>query len=70
MLDDDGYASISEMADAETPDRGHLGRLLQLTPLAPDIVEAIVDGRQAQGITLADLPESMQSNWSEKRSTR
>jgi hypothetical protein len=45
MLDDGRYASISEMAAAEKLDRGYLGRLLQLTLLAPDIVEAIVDGR-------------------------
>ena len=40
------YTSLSEMAAAERIDRGYLGRILQLTPLAPDIVEAILDGRQ------------------------
>ncbi len=34
------------MAAAEKMDRGSLGRILQLTLLAPDIVEAILDGRQ------------------------
>jgi hypothetical protein len=54
MLDDGRYASISEMAAGEKLDRGYLGRLLQLTLLAPEpkatpggrySVEAIVDGR-------------------------
>ena len=34
------------MAAVERIDRGHLGRVLQLTLLAPDIVEAILDGRE------------------------
>ncbi len=34
------------MAAAEKLDRGYLGRILQLTLLAPDIVEALLDGRQ------------------------
>jgi hypothetical protein len=55
MLDDGRYASISEMVAAEKLDRGYLGRLLQLTLLAPDIVEAIVEGRQAEGMTLTRL---------------
>jgi hypothetical protein len=47
LLDEGRYASISEMAAAEKLDRGYLGRILQLTLLAPAIVEAILDGRQA-----------------------
>ena len=48
LLEDGTYASISELAKAEKIDRGYLGRILQLTLLAPDIVEAILDGRQAR----------------------
>ena len=63
MLDDGRYASISEMAAAEKLDRGYLGRLLQLTLLAPDIVEAIVEGRQAEGMTLPGLLENIPTGW-------
>ena len=49
LLDEGRYASISEMAAAEQIDRGYLGRVLQLTLLAPDLVEAILDGRQPEG---------------------
>jgi hypothetical protein len=63
MLDDGRYASSSEMAAAETLDRGYLGRLLQLTLLAPDIVEAIVEGRQVEGATLPGLMENVPLEW-------
>src|SRR3712207_6160166 len=37
------------MAATEKRDRGDLGRVPRLTLLAPDIVEAILDGRQPEG---------------------
>jgi hypothetical protein len=67
MLDDGRYASISEMAAAEKLDRGYLGRLLQLTLLAPDIVEAIVEGRQKEGVTLPRLMEPLPTEWKQQR---
>jgi hypothetical protein len=52
LLDEGRYASISEMADAERIERGYLGSLLRLTLLAPEMVEAILDGRAAADLTL------------------
>jgi hypothetical protein len=46
LLDEGRYATISEMAAAERIERGYLGRLLRLTLLAPDIVEAVLDGER------------------------
>ncbi|EFH10723.1 hypothetical protein [Teichococcus cervicalis] len=63
LLDQGRYASISEMAAAEKIDRGYLGRLLQLTLLAPDIVEAILDGRQPEGMTLPALMKPFPVEW-------
>ena len=57
MLDDGRNTSISEMAAAEKLDRGYLGRLPQLTLLAPNTVESIVQGKQPEGITLPRLLE-------------
>ena len=45
LLDEGRYSSISDMAAGERIERGYLGSLLRLTLLAPDIVEAILDGR-------------------------
>ena len=67
MLDSGRYASISEMAAAERIDRGYVGRLLQLTLLAPDIVEAILDGRQPGELGLPRLMEQVPADWSEQR---
>jgi hypothetical protein len=67
MLDDGRYASISEMAAGEKLDRGYLGRLLQLTLLAPDIVEAIVDGRQGESVALPRLLEALPTEWAQQR---
>jgi hypothetical protein len=66
LLDEGRYASISEMAAAEKLDRGYLGRLLQLTLLAPDIVEAILDGRHAEGVTLAKLLDDVPARWGQQ----
>jgi hypothetical protein len=55
------------MAAAEKLDRGYLGRILQLTLLAPDIVEAILDGRQPEGLELPRLMESLSAEWPEQR---
>ena len=67
LLDEGRYASISEMAAAERIERGYLGSLLRLTLLAPDIVEAILDGRQPEGLGLPRLTEPFPLDWLEQR---
>jgi hypothetical protein len=69
LLESGRYASISEMAAAEKIDRGYLGRILLLTLLAPDIVEAILDGRQPKGLGLPDLLKPFPLLWERQRST-
>jgi hypothetical protein len=63
MLDSGKYTTIAEMAAGEKLDRGYLGRLLQLTLLAPDLVEAIVEGRQVEGVTLPALLAGVPTIW-------
>jgi hypothetical protein len=67
LLDEGRYASISEMATAEKIERGYLGTLLRLTLLAPDLVEAILNGRQPEGVTLPRLLEGVPLGWVEQR---
>jgi hypothetical protein len=66
LLDDGRYASISEMAAAEKIERGYLGTLLRLTLLAPEMVEAILNGRQPEGVTLPALLEGVPVGWGEQ----
>jgi hypothetical protein len=68
LLDEGRYASVSEMAAAERIERGYLGTLLRLTLLAPDLVEAILDGRQTDGVTLPTLMEPFPRSWTAQRS--
>jgi hypothetical protein len=52
LLEQAKYKSVSELAEAEGLTRSFVNRLLRLTLLAPDIVEAILDGRQPKGCSL------------------
>jgi hypothetical protein len=63
LLDEGRYASISEMAAAERIERGYLGSLLRLTLLAPDLVEAILNGRPSEGLMLPALMEPFPVEW-------
>jgi hypothetical protein len=47
--------SITDLAEHEGVTDAYVCRLLPLTCLAPDIVEAILDGRQAAELQLDDL---------------
>src|SRR4051794_41850334 len=67
LLDDRRYASISEIAAAEKIDRGYVGSILRLTLLAPDIVEAILNGRQPEWLGLADLQMPFPLEWRRQR---
>jgi hypothetical protein len=47
--------SITDLAEQEGVTDAYVCRLLPLTCLAPDIVEAILDGRQPKGLRLVEL---------------
>jgi hypothetical protein len=57
MLDEGVCEAIGELAKREGVDRDYVSRVLRLTLLAPEIVEAILDGRQPAGLQLDDLLE-------------
>ena len=62
-----GYGTIDELAAAEKINSSYVSRLLRLTLLAPDIVEAILDGRQPAGMTLPILMEPFPVEWGKQR---
>jgi hypothetical protein len=63
MLESGRYGTIDELAVAEKINSSYVSRLLRLTLLAPCIVEAILDGRQAEGVTLPALMEPFSVEW-------
>jgi hypothetical protein len=67
LLDDGVYGSIAEMADKERINRSYLSRTLRLSLLAPDIVDAILDGTQPATLQLADLEGPFSIDWEEQR---
>ena len=67
MLEAGKCRSIAEIAEAEKIDRSFVSRLLNLTLLAPDIQEAILEGRQPKAMQLEELTRAMASVWGEQR---
>ena len=59
MLEEGRYRSAAEIAEAEGVTRGFVNRLLRLTLLAPDIVQAILEGRQPKAMQLEELTRKM-----------
>jgi hypothetical protein len=64
MLRENGaYGTIEEIAATEKINSSYVGRLLRLTLLAPDIVEAILDGRNSRELTLANAMKPLPLHW-------
>jgi hypothetical protein len=59
--------SITDLAEQEGVTNAYVCRLLPLTCLAPDIVEAILDGRQPRGVKLSAVLGNGLLNWEEQR---
>jgi hypothetical protein len=59
--------SITDLAEHEGVTDAYVCRLLPLTCLAPDIVEATLDGRQPKGLRLARVLGNGPVGWEEQR---
>jgi hypothetical protein len=66
-LDDGTYETMVDLAKAEHIDESYVTRLIRLNLLAPDIVEAALDGRTQ--LTVHSLTESISPGWIEQRTT-
>jgi hypothetical protein len=67
LLDSGRFATITELAQALKVDRSYVSRMLRLALLAPDIVEAILWGREPSGISYRTLIRRFPLLWSEQR---
>ena len=59
MLDTGVDATLEDLARAKGIAPSYVSRVLRLTLLAPEIVEAILDGRQPAELQLDDLLEAI-----------
>lgn len=67
MLGSGEFTTIAELAEREGISPSYMTRVLRLTLLAPDIVEAILDGKQGPEMTLARVLEPFPVDWSDQR---
>jgi hypothetical protein len=63
LLESGEFATVSELAEREGIAPSYITRVLRLTLLAPDIVEAILDGKQGPEVTLAQGLEPFPLAW-------
>ncbi|WP_255561385.1 hypothetical protein [Pseudohoeflea coraliihabitans] len=62
MLESGEFAAIAELAAREGIAPSYMTRVLRLTLLAPDVVEAILDGK-APDVTLVRVLEPFPAEW-------
>jgi hypothetical protein len=67
MLESGEHATIREIAAAEKINESYVGRVLRLTLLAPDIIEAILAGRQPISLQLDKLLQGFPVGWQAQR---
>jgi hypothetical protein len=63
ILESGEFATIAELAEREGIEPSYMTRVMQLTLLAPQIVEAILDGTQEPELTLARVLEPFPAEW-------
>jgi hypothetical protein len=68
MLESGKYQCAADLAKAEKVNDSYLSRVLRLTLLSPDIVEAIVSGRQPGTLQVDDLLRPLPSLWQQQKS--
>ena len=68
QLDSGRFQTVQDLAEAERINPSYIARVLRLTLLAPDIVEAILDGRQPPWLQLDALLTPFPVEWEAQRS--
>lgn len=67
MLESGKVATVSELAQKVKQERAFLFRALSLVNLAPDIIEAILNGKELAALTLSKLRKGFPEDWTEQR---
>ena len=67
MLESGEFSTVQELAVAERINPSYLSRTLRLALVAPAVVEAILDGRQPDGLKLNALLTAVPADWPTQR---
>jgi len=67
LLERGTYATVAEITKAEGVNNSYVSRILRLTLLAPDIVEAVIDGRHGETMTVQTLTRPFPVEWAAQR---
>ncbi len=63
MLREGDYQTLEEIAEAENINPSYISRVLRMTLLAPEIVEAILARKQPEGLTMARAMQPFPVEW-------
>ena len=66
LLETGHFATIQEIAEAENINSSYISRVLRMTLLAPQIVEAILAGKHPEGLTMARGMRLLPTPWLEQ----
>jgi hypothetical protein len=69
LLETGDFATIEEIAETESINPSYVSRVLRMTLLAPEIVEAVLAGKQPEGLTMARVMKPFPLEW-ERQSFR
>jgi hypothetical protein len=67
LLESGQFATVSELAAAESLNGSYVSHVLRLTLLAPHLVEAVLDGRQPKTMQLQILVRAIPDFWDNQR---
>ena len=67
LLETGVHSTVADIARAEKINSSYVSRILRLTLLAPEIVEAILDGRQPTELQLGALTKPFPARWQEQQ---
>jgi hypothetical protein len=68
MLESGNYSCAADLAKAEKVNASYLSRILRLTLLSPEIVEAITSGQQPSTLQVDDLLKPLPARWQQQKS--
>lgn len=66
MLESGEFTTIAELAEKEGIAFTYMARLMRLSLLSPELVDAVMDGQQPANITLVNLMNPFPADWKEQ----